>query len=460
MTKKEEIQARRKAILQMLQLSDREHPIPLADLMKKYNASRRTIYDDIKALQESGYSVGNLSKKGFFLMEENEEARRPTEGTSDRNAEADRSSKKNSTEYAYKRKGLYRKSGVESFQDVMLMITIQLSEKPMTLDEIVCAYERVCSYDSADPTALQNAVTRKVSQLVEQGYLVEEGGLFQISLSAPVYLKLTEEQIEDLNDLILIYGQDVTHAKTLAGIAERLRAVYEGGVLGEDRKSFGIGLYRILRDEVQQEVDLINRYAFDRKCLTFSYEGRKGNLSEIRGFETGLVIYASDKDRLYLIGRCEEMIPLSKLKKTFISWNPSTILVLDVARILDIREEERKNPFFQSEEYMEMYRQMLVVDVDPPELVKVEIDKGNRNLVQKFEKHVRMRNEGYPEGHGFASLTDQGETYLYTDTVRGLDELARFLRQYGRSVTVKEPETLREKMAFTAERALERYGVK
>ena len=46
------------------------------------------------------------------------------------------------------------------------------------------------------------------------------------------------------------------------------------------------------------------------------------------------------------------------------------------------------------------------------------------------------------------------------DTVRGLDELARFLRQYGRAVTVKEPEALREKMAFTAERALERYGVK
>ena len=460
MTKKEEIQARRRDILQGLQLTDRDHPIPLADLMEKYSASRRTIYDDIKALQESGYKVENLSKKGFYLMEESEQNPKPAKTSSDQTDEPNQTTRKNSTEYAYKRNGLYRKSRVESFQDVMLMITIQLNEKPMTLDEIVDAYERVSSYESEDPASLQTAVYRKVGQLVEQGYLVEDEGRYQISLSAPVYLKLTEEQIEDLNDLILLYGQDVTHAKTLAGIAERLRAVYEGGMLGEDRKSSGIGLHRIRGDEVQREVDLINRYAYDRRLLTMSYEGRTGDRSEIKRFATGLLIYASDKDRLYLIGRCEEMIPLSKQEKMAIPLDPSAILVLDVARILDIREEEEKNPDFQSEEYMKMFRQMLVVDVNPPEQVKVEIETGNRNLIRKFERHVRTRNEGYPEGLGCASLTNQGEKYLYADTVRGLEELARFLRQYGRGVTVKEPEALREKMAFTAERALERYGVK
>ena len=55
MTKKEQIQKRRQEILVMLRASDREHPVPLVQLMEQFDASRRTIYDDIKALQESGF---------------------------------------------------------------------------------------------------------------------------------------------------------------------------------------------------------------------------------------------------------------------------------------------------------------------------------------------------------------------------------------------------------------------
>ena len=461
MTKKEAIQARRQDILLLLQKTDREHPIPLADLMEKYDASRRTIYDDIKALQESGYVVETLSKKGFYMPGEGEAVKADTakdpEKTGTRPA-----SDTGSVEYAYRRKGLYRKSRVESFQDVMLMIMIQLSDKPMTMDEIISGYDRICSYDSEDPATISVAVTRKIGQLLEQGYLVEEDGRYKTSLSAPVYLRLTEEQIEDLNDLILLYGQDVAHARTLQGIAEQLRVVYEGGMLGEDQKYSGIGLHRIRSDMTQSEVDLINRYPYDRKLLTLSYEGRGGDRSEIFGFATGLLIYASDKDRLYLLGKCRGMRPLEPEKQGTapISIDENTCLVLDVARILEISETEEKNPDFQSEEYMEMFRQMLVVDVNPPEKVRVEVEAGSRNLIRKFERHVRTRNEGYTEGRGCASLEKADDKYIYTDTVRGLEELARFLRQYGRSVTVLEPQALRDKMVFTAERALERYGVK
>ncbi len=66
MTKKEQIQKRRQEILVMLRASDREHPVPLVQLMEQFDASRRTIYDDIKALQESGYGVETVQKKGFL----------------------------------------------------------------------------------------------------------------------------------------------------------------------------------------------------------------------------------------------------------------------------------------------------------------------------------------------------------------------------------------------------------
>ncbi len=434
MTKKEAIQKRRKDILEELRCSDQEHPIPLADLMERYDASRRTIYDDIKALQDSGYNVETLSKKGFYLSKEKKEEESGADDTP-------------TTEYAYTRKGLYRKSGVESFMDVMLMITIQLSEKPLTIEEIIPLYERTCSYDQDDSDSITLAVTRKVKLLTDQGYLVEENGRYETSLSAPVYLPLTEGQIEELNDLILLYGQDVAHAKILEGIATQLRAVYEGGMLGEDRKYSGIGLHRIRSDEVQKEVEMINRYAYDRRQLALSYEGRGAVRIELPHFSTGLLIYASDKDRLYLIG--ENSSEEEELR----------VFILDVAKILEIKETDQENAVFQSERYMRIYREMMVVDLDPPEQVRIAVAAGNPNLLRKFERHVKVRNEGLPKGQEQAAFEAEEDRYIYSDTVRGLSELSRFLRQYGMSITVLEPEGLKEKMLFTAKRALERYEV-
>ena len=418
MTKKEQIQKRRQDILALLRASDQEHPVPLADLMERFDASRRTIYDDIKALQDSGFAVETIQKKGFYLTGEAKQ----------------------------EEVALYRKSRVESLLDVMLMITIQLSSKPLTIDEILPLYERVCSYDAEDPGGLQAALARKIRQLQAQGYLVEEEGRYSISLTAPVYLMLTERQIEELNALILFYGQDVAHAKTLEGIAEQLRAVYEGGMLTEDRKYSGIGLHRIRSDETQKAVERINRYPYDRKCLDLTYEGRSGKLIHFPCFHTGLLIYTSDKDRLYILGiqQGEE---------------DRGIQVLNMVQIREIRETEEKNEDFQSKAYMQMFHEMLVVDADPPEQVEVEISAGNPNLIRKFERHVRIRNEGWEEGETPARLVEKDDKYLYTDTVRGISELARFLRQYGWSITVLGPESLKEKMLFTANRALERYGV-
>ena len=117
MTKKEEIEARRKDILNLLKDADREHPVKLDTLMNRYGAARRTIYDDIKMLQESGYAVENVSRKGFYLSGEEEKASVPgtlkPEGAS---AAA--------TEYAYQHKGMYRKSGVETFLEGYLLAIV------------------------------------------------------------------------------------------------------------------------------------------------------------------------------------------------------------------------------------------------------------------------------------------------------------------------------------------------
>ena len=439
--KNEEIQKRREDILKMLCQADKEHPVSLKELINTFNVARETIYGDLRAIQKNNNIEKVLKKDQKTVRKEDRKSGFYIDGQT--------------------ANGTLEDSGIESVLDVLLMITIQLSEKPMTMNEIIKSYDRICSYDSDDRAVMKNAVNRKVNQLVEKGHLVEKENKYSISPSAPVYLSLTKNQILRLNDLILIYGQGKSYADTLAGIAKQLQSVYEGGILREDRDASGIGLHRIRSAEVKHQVERIHKYAYDRKKLSITYEGREGIKNEIKGFSTGLVIYASDKDCLYLIGKCDKHTTIGETQTKVDSPRLSNpYFVLDVKGISEIREENEVNTDFQSEEYMKMYQQMLVVDVAPPEKVSVEVSAGNRNLIRKMELHVEKRNLDCPEGKGSATFTKDGDHYLYSDTVRGVLEMARFLRQFGSGVTAREPESLRETMKKTAERALKRYGVK
>ena len=54
-------------------------------------------------------------------------------------------------------------------------------------------------------------------------------------------------------------------------------------------------------------------------------------------------------------------------------------------------------------------------------------------------------------------MAEENAGYIYEDDIRGLNDFARFLRKFGSSVYVREPEELRKTMVFSLNRTLEKY---
>ena len=128
--------------------------------------------------------------------------------------------------------------------------------------------------------------------------------------------------------------------------------------------------------------------------------------------------------------------------------------ILNVMKIKNISIARGiKNDIFEPPRYLRMAEEMFQISVDPLVHVKVEFqDFGNIGL--KLENLLRKRKNAK-----LYSCTDGKfeKGYIYEDDIRGLNDFARFLRKFGSSVYVREPEELRKTMVFSLNRTLEKY---
>ena len=78
---------------------------------------------------------------------------------------------------------------------------------------------------------------------------------------------------------------------------------------------------------------------------------------------------------------------------------------------------------------------------------------GNRyncfNIKERLEKMAANRK--------FAKLDISEDKIVYRDTVRGLSDVARYLRGFGRSCKVNKPEKLKQMMIESNDKVIEMY---
>ena len=84
--------------------------------------------------------------------------------------------------------------------------------------------------------------------------------------------------------------------------------------------------------------------------------------------------------------------------------------------------------------------------------VRLKIFPETGNIVEKIRNDVRTRLEA-----GIAVLSREGECYYYEDTIIGKEEFQRWIRGYGSSVLVLEPDFLREEIIQRAKETLDYY---
>lgn len=155
-------------------------------------------------------------------------------------------------------------------------------------------------------------------------------------------------------------------------------------------------------------------------------------------FATGKVVYNAEKDVLYLIGK---EYPKDSSKFHY--------HIIKVSNIDTVEETDRINDCYNDIYFKNQIDYMFSISVERPVNVKVEFDRV-ANVQKKVENLARNRKH--------AKIEIIGDKIIYTDKISGLSDFIVYLRRFGKSVHVIEPESLRSKLRFSVNNALTRYG--
>ena len=87
---------------------------------------------------------------------------------------------------------------------------------------------------------------------------------------------------------------------------------------------------------------------------------------------------------------------------------------------------------------------------EEPVPVKVRIYANTANIISKIKAETSLRK--------YRKLTQDGNDYIYTDTIIGTANFRSWLRGYGSSVVVMEPKELADEMKESALKVIQLYA--
>ena len=176
----------------------------------------------------------------------------------------------------------------------------------------------------------------------------------------------------------------------------------------------------------------IERLPYETQVLEILYRTNSGKEILCR-LQTGIIVYVVETARIYLIGRDEN----------------KRYAVIPTDRIRDIRAGQGVNTCCNTPEFNRIFREMFQISTDVP--VKVRVRFQNYGFIrEKVERLCANRKQSKTE--------IAGDEIIYTDTIRGEEDFARYLRRFGKSAIVDAPLSLRERMMRSSRLILALYG--
>lgn len=374
-------------------------------LMEKYQISERSMQADIKELCKQGYKIkGVKAKQGYVLQKEESE---------------------NTTQ-----KGYFEASDAQKIRKLFLMLVLQNSSSGYDIAELVRLMHKY-NHDGiqADLKTIQTAL----NELIDARMVALVNDKYVLSSNAPLQLALTSTDAIDLLNLLETCTKGHHHEQILNQIRKKLTIALFNEPEDENIPSPAYVVYNKSYEnagKLDSMLEGLNQYPFEEKVLLIEYKNRGGQINKI-SFAVGNVAYSVDKDQLYLLGECQE-------ERLIIRYNS----------ILKIEVTDQKNTIFRNEFYCDIIESMFAISVEDPVHVKVEFDNIFA-IKEKVNRLILNRPK--------ASLTENGTTLCYEDEVSGLADFASYLRRYGSSCRVIEPESLKNLMKVSAQRILDAY---
>ena len=374
-------------------------------LMNTYQISERSMQLDIKELCKQGYKIkGVKAKQGYVLhKEESEEA---------------------------SQKGYFEASDAQKIRKLFLMLVLQNSSIGYDVDELA-KLMRKYNHDGvqADLKTIQTAL----NELVDARMVALVNDKYVLSSNAPLQLALTSTDAINLLNLLETCTKGHHHEQILGQIRKKLTIALFNEPEDESIPSPAYVVYNKSYEnagKLESLLEELNKYPFEEKELIIEYKNRAGQINKIP-FVVGNVVYSVDKDQLYLLGEYR-----------------GKRLIIKYTSILKMEVTDRMNTIFGNEFYREIVESMFAISVEDPVHVKVEFDNIFA-IKEKVNRLILNRPK--------ASLTENATTLYYEDEVSGLDDFAGYLRRFGYSCRVIEPESLKNLMKASAQRLLDAY---
>lgn len=126
-----------------------------------------------------------------------------------------------------------------------------------------------------------------------------------------------------------------------------------------------------------------------------------------------------------------------------------TLRLLNFEYITSVTETNSFNLEYNAQEYTKICNEMFSVSIEEPFQVKIFF-KDELQIMNK----VRHLHASRPFT---SSLKEHQNGILYRDTIRGFYDFSRYLRGFGRSCKVIEPQRLRENLIASAQKLADEY---
>ncbi len=265
----------------------------------------------------------------------------------------------------------------------------------------------------------------------------ENGVVSEIELTtkAPVYLQVDDDYLYTVQDALQTFAQTDIASKQIKTIESEL-SFMKGNQDNNTSAIRKLGRKKELSPKMRTLLSRLVEEQFHKWAIHIKYFSK--NKEREYYFQTGLVLYAADKNQMYLIGEQVNQ--------------PGHAMILKGEGIGEIKRVDTENKIYLSDQYQKMYREMFSVSVEKPIDVEVQFDDVF-SIREKLERLVRVRGGSIKDRH-------EGDKryFIYADTIRGMDDFAKYIRTFGSGAKVLSPPALRKRMYDTADGVLQAYN--
>lgn len=248
-------------------------------------------------------------------------------------------------------------------------------------------------------------------------------------------IRVNFDQIDSLYCQLRNLPSNTSHYAQYQSLREKISICFEASDSSSDVENYiCYGHFpHALNKKTLSVLHQLQEADFPHNVLTITYFSRKG-ISYTKNLAIGIIVHVLEKDQMYLIGK--------ELR------NKITNTIIPVENITYIEKTEMKNDYYHSEEFEKLFCSMFSISTKSPVNVKVAFDNWG-NIKNKITALCKQRTT--------ATQQTVGQQIIYTDCISGLDDFAKYLRQFGKAVHVLEPQELHDKLKDSFSKTLENY---